>query len=78
MKNRGHLLHALLREIDSLEVQLKLGDELRVKSLNAHLRKCLHMMKRTREVMEIALRRAHREEIKSRRFLKQITEEMFA
>lgn len=76
----SQLINALIREIGSLELQVKLDAPIRNKNVLTHLRKCLHMLRRTREVLEVSMRNAAREKLTAEadaEFMKQITEEMY-
>jgi hypothetical protein len=76
----SQLINALIREIGSLELQVKLDAPIRNKNVLTHLRKCLHMLRRTREVLEVSMRNAAREKLTAEadaEFMNQITEEMY-
>ncbi len=74
----NQLINALLREIGSLELQIKLDTPIRNKNVMTHLRKCLHVLRRTREVLEITERNTERENLTAEtQFVNQITEEIY-
>ncbi len=76
----NQLINALIREMRSLELQVKLDIPIRNKHALTHLRKCLHQLKRTREFLVILNRNFEREKLvaeSEEQFLNQITEEMY-